>query len=372
MRIVFIAHRYWPSVGGVEKYLHELALALSQLGHEPTVIAAAHAENLPPADRHENIPILRFPATRSPLRCRWWFRRHRTLLRDADVISISNTHVWEYIWPWLELWVDPRRIFLIRHGMAMKFPVPEMHRARAARVQSNAAGVAHDGQFISRWLGVTADICPDQGLRPLADELPLVPTPKPNSALYIGRLEPDTGVAMYLDAIAALDPQRTGRFRLDLCGDGSLRPQLEARAQEERLSVRFLGRVANAQDLLGQYAFAFVDGRMAIQETMARRRPVISAFDTPLKRDYLCGESFSQHLFAAPTGVDLVRRVSELADNPAVRDEIVERAFEYARTLTWKATARRFLGLWTGASRSPAPSETTGRGAFAASASGLC
>ncbi|MCO6437539.1 MAG: glycosyltransferase family 4 protein [Phycisphaerae bacterium] len=348
MRIVFIVHRYWPSVGGVEKYVHELSVALRELGHDPLVVAAAHADRLPARGEHEGIPVLRFPATRSGIRCRWWFRRNRDLFRRADAVSVSNTHVWEYAEPWLDGLVDRRRIYLIRHGMGMKYPVPEEHRRRAARGQEGVAGVAHDGRFIERWLDVAADICPEQGLRPLADEIAHPAPGEPNSAIYVGRLELDTGIQTYLDAVAKLDPQRTGQFRLDVCGDGSLRENLEARVRRERLSVRFLGRIPDAQQLLGRHAFAFVDGRMVIQEAMARRRPVLSAYGHPLKRDYLCGESFSPFLFAASSGTDLANRVRKLAEDPRDMRETVERAFEFSRRLSWTETARRYLALWHG------------------------
>ena len=47
MKIVFLVHRYWPSVGGVEKYVHELGRALVDAGHEVDVVAGAHTVDLP-------------------------------------------------------------------------------------------------------------------------------------------------------------------------------------------------------------------------------------------------------------------------------------------------------------------------------------
>ena len=47
MRILFFVHRYWPSVGGVEKYIFELARSLMDGGHAVTVVAGDHIGSLP-------------------------------------------------------------------------------------------------------------------------------------------------------------------------------------------------------------------------------------------------------------------------------------------------------------------------------------
>ena len=53
MKIVFFVHRYWPRVGGVERYIHCLARALVGMGHDVTVVAGAHALDLPESEEQE-------------------------------------------------------------------------------------------------------------------------------------------------------------------------------------------------------------------------------------------------------------------------------------------------------------------------------
>lgn len=346
MRIVFLVHRYWPLVGGVEKYIHELAKALLAMGHEVDVVTGAVKEGLPPGEIHEGVRIHRYPALRSPMRSRWWFVKDFAIFQRADVIHVSNTHVLEYLWRMLGIFVDRRKVFLTRHGMSYVYPVPESEKRRARRSLSLAAGVVHDGEFIGKWLGVAPDLCPDQGLSPVADDIEFVPEPPPNAATFIGRLEPDSGIGIYMDGVRRLTRELGRNFELDLFGDGSLSPELRRTAVEEGLPIRFHGRVPNAQRQIGDTCFAFIDGRMAIQEAMARRRLVFAAYVDPLKRDYVGTEPFSPHLVAAGTGDELAQRVCYYIDHPHDRRAMVDRAFEHARALSWHRTADTYVRFW--------------------------
>ncbi len=346
MRILFFVHRYWPDVGGVEKYIHRLARALYAMGHEVHVLAGVTRADWVPSEDHEGVSVHRFPMYRSPFRARCWILRNIRLLQNADVIHVSNTHMLEFFWRMVGGLISRRKVFLTRHGMSYLYPVPDWEKRRAVRSLRLAAGVVHDGAFIQKWLELEPDLCPDQGLFPPADELTPQPEPPPNSAIYIGRLEPDSGIRIYLDAVEHLNRSGSRPFRLDVYGDGSLGPSLEARIRREQLPVVFHGRVPDAQNHITDGCFAFIDGRMAIQEAMARRRLVLPAYPDPLKRDYVGTESFSPYVVPVADGVDLARRVVHYIERPGERCALVERAFGHARTLTWERTARAYLGFW--------------------------
>jgi|GEM_PF-1368779 len=346
LNILFFVHRFYPSIGGVEKYIYELSRSLLASGHEVTVVAGDHTGSLPPSESCERIAIRRFPATRSPLRCRLHLLRMRSLFRHADVISVSNTHMLEYYWRMLGPFVDMRKLFLIRHGMSCVYPVPVSDAVRAKRSLGLVRGVVHDGHFIEKWLKVRANLCPDQGLSPEADTLEPVAEPPPTFASFVGRLEPDSGIRLYIEAVRILTREYGRSFHLDVYGDGSLLPTLRAVVARDALPVRFHGRTPNAQEFLSRSCFAFVDGRMAIQEAMARRRVVVAAYVDPLKRDYVSGEAFSPYLFSACDARTLAETVRRLIDRPEERSAAVQRAFEHARTLQWSRTADEIVGLW--------------------------
>jgi len=277
---------------------------------------------------------------------RHWFHRHRRLLQSAEVIHVSNTHTLEFLWRMAGRWLDRRRVFLTRHGMSFRFPVPERERQRARRSLKLASGFVHDGLFIEKWLNVHADLCPNQGLSPPADELQPVPEPSPNSAVFIGRLEPDSGLDLYLDAIGILQRSFNHPFQLEVYGDGSLMSSMRQRVERESIQVSFHGSKSDGQNYLTHGSFAFVSGRMTMQEAMARRRLVIAAYMHPLKRDYIVGEPFGGHVVAAGSGEEIARQVAYYLHHPEERANRISRAFEYARTLRWERTAHAYLEFW--------------------------
>lgn len=346
MTIVFFVHRIRPSVGGVEKYVWELSRALHAAGHSVTVVAGDHTGSLAASEVLDGITIRRFPAMRSPIRCRWHLLRMIGLFRRADVVSISNTHMLEYFWRTFGPLVEMRKLFLIRHGMSCHYPVPDFDKRRAVRSLDLVRGVIHDGRFIEKWLGVTPDLCPDQGLSPPAAELPPIPEPPPSTAAFVGRLEHDTGIRIYIEAVRLLVQEHGRLFRLDVYGDGSLLPSLREEVARQNLPVVFHGSTPHAQDKLSDVCFAFVDGRMVVQEAMARRRVVLAAYVNPLKRDYVCAESFGPYLFASGDARNLAATALYLIDRPEERHAAVERAFSHACGLTWTATAARFVNFW--------------------------
>ena len=349
MHIAFLVPRYWPDLGGVEKYVHELGKALFAVGHRVTVVAPAYQPSLPDVEFRDGVEIRRFPAYRSPLRCWVALTRMRRRFTKADVVHISNVDMVEYYHRMIG-WIIPRRpIFMTRHGMSYQCPVPIEEKRRAARAATLVDGIIDDGVFIAKWLGVPSTAALDQGLSPTTDELDHVPEPPPTSAVFIGRLDWDSGIENYIEAINLLVHQHRPRISLDVYGGGHLQGELRARVERQQLPITFHGWVNDAQNRLTDGCFAFVSGRLAIQEAMARRRLVVATYVNQLKRDYVCEESFSPHLVVGGTPPELAALVIRYAQHNEERARIVDGAFAHAKNLTWHRTAQGFLKLWRSA-----------------------
>ncbi|WP_410614180.1 glycosyltransferase [Amycolatopsis sp. lyj-109] len=96
-------------------------------------------------------------------------------------------------------------------------------------------------------------------------------------ALCLARLEPQKRHDVLLDAWAAVD----GDAVLWLAGDGSLRPELERRAQALGRRVEFLGTRADVPDLLAAADVTVLTSDweglpLAVLESMAAGRPVVA------------------------------------------------------------------------------------------------
>ena len=153
---------------------------------------------------------------------------------------------------WASIWAQPRSL---AHAAALPL-VRRIYRDADAVV----AYGEHSRRFVARWRGHDDDIVvapqavePELFARPVAEaersafrdrhdlgDRPLV--------LYVGRLVPEKGVGVLLEAWEHISPQAT----LVLVGDGPL-----AQATHGRPGVRLLGPVARA-DLPAAYASAAV------------------------------------------------------------------------------------------------------------------
>ena len=135
-------------------------------------------------------------------------------------------------------------------------------------------------------------------------------------------------------------------FRLDVYGDGTLLPSMRERTKRRNLPITFHGRRPDAQDRITDACFAFIDGRMAIQEAMARRRLVLAAYHDPLKFDYVAGERFSPYLISAASGGALALHVRHFLHHPGGGAIRAERAFWHPCLLVRESTGADCLPLW--------------------------
>jgi glycosyltransferase involved in cell wall biosynthesis len=346
LNVVFFTYRYWPAIGGVEKYVHELGKSLVGMGHRVAVVTGAHEPGLPRRETKDGLDIHRYPAYRSRVRCWLALQRLRPVFEAADVVHISDVLMVEYYHAMVAWTVRRRPIFLTRHGMSCRCPVPVEEKQRALRASRLVDGTIDDGNFIARWLGVPGDTVLDQGLRPSAADIEQTPEPAVDAAVFVGRLEWDSAVTKFIEAVAVLRRDYGIELPLEVYGDGSLRAELDQRVRRDNLPVRLHGFVEGAQDRYADAKFAFASGRLAIQEAMVRRRLVITTYVNDLRRDYVSGEPFSPYLEVGATPEAIADRVAHFIANPADRARRVQEAYDHVCTLSWDRTARGYLDLW--------------------------
>ncbi|WP_435736860.1 glycosyltransferase family 4 protein [Cellulosimicrobium sp. PMB13] len=154
--------------------------------------------------------------------------------------------------------------------------------------------------------------------------------------LVAQRLEPEKRTDVAVRAFQASGLAAAG-WRLDVAGDGALRPELEALSAELGLdgSVRFLGRRDDVPDLMASAAVLLapcpVEGLgLSVLEAMAAGLPVVAA-DAGGHAELLGGLDAHQ-LYAPTDAVTAGRSLAALAADPARRDEVARGEQERQRT----------------------------------------
>jgi glycosyltransferase involved in cell wall biosynthesis len=167
--------------------------------------------------------------------------------------------------------------------------------------------------------------------------------------LTAGRIDPEKNPLLLVEAVAALERARPGRFRLIWAGVGPLADAVRRRAAELQIEDRvdLLGYVPFRPDLLALYrrAHAFVHVSLTegvpqvLAEALASGTPVV-ATDVGGVRSAL--DEGRAGLLVPPGDAEAVAAaVIRLADDEELRSGLVQRGLALARERTLEAEAAR-------------------------------
>lgn len=347
MRIVMLTPAFAPRRGGVERHVRRVSEELAALGHEVTVVTRALAD-APAMERLGAVEVVRVPGG--------WrggvalLRRHRRLLRQADVIHCHDAYPFLCWYAPLRLPLRLPRAFVTFHGYEA-WPIPREAIRWRRWVRRQCAGALCVGGFIHRWYGTPCEDVTYGGVD-LPETAP--PDVTETRAVFVGRLERDTGVLDYLRLLATLRNAHGVEMPLDVCGDGSLMHEGRRCAEQEGLTVRWHGMVDDPSRVLLGARFALVGSYLGMWEAMACGALVIALYDNPLKRDYL------EH-FPPARGADGFEPAVEVCGSPEAgagqmawllaHPEVMQARLQAGRALaarqSWRRVADQYLALWS-------------------------
>lgn len=255
MRILQVAPRYYPALGGAERHVQSLSEELVRFGHRVVVVTMTHNKNLPRFEVINGVKVLRLPAVgpaayRIPIGLIRYLVQHK---ESFDVVHAHNYHA-----PPLLLTVAACRgrtvISPFFHGRGHTFMAKALH-------------MIYDPLAISilRWAG--AAICLSAGeaervtteLGIAEERIAVIPSglwlagaSSLSSAkrrdfltLSVGRLEHYKRIDRVIKAL----PHLPDEYTLVIIGVGRARKRLEQYSKQLGISerVHFLGRVSNSE-----------------------------------------------------------------------------------------------------------------------------
>lgn len=110
-----------------------------------------------------------------------------------------------------------------------------------------------------------------------------------NGAVFVGRLERNTGLLQYIETIAILKEMHGVEVSLTLCGKGSLQREASDLAMSKGIAIEQMGLVPNLQAMMNSNHLCLTAGYLSILEAMSLGHPVIGIARSPLKTVYLKG-----------------------------------------------------------------------------------
>jgi glycosyltransferase involved in cell wall biosynthesis len=167
--------------------------------------------------------------------------------------------------------------------------------------------------------------------------------------LTVGRLEPEKNPQLLIDALAGLEREAPGRYRLTWVGRGPLEDEIRQLVSDRGLDdrVEFIGYVAFDGGLLDLYRRAHLFVHVSLSEGMPKVLIEALACGTPVVATDVGGvraalDDGAAGALVPPDDLDaLTAAIRRMSDDAELRDGYVRRGLELARGMTLEAQAAR-------------------------------
>jgi len=356
MTILFLARRFYPQVGGVEKHVLEIGKRLVKKGNKVIVIAEfeknTNSQNYHSASKSarltgkvEGIEILRINAGADN-----WFKkfriwkelwRLRKLIIFADIVHCHDVFFWYLPFRFL---YPTKKVYTTFHGYEGN-SIPGKKAIFMHKLSEKLSfGNICVGEVLVKWYGTKPTFVTygavdkaliSQGSRLLKANKDII---------FIGRLEEETGILEYLKALNNLK-QKNINLSLDVYGDGALMYESIKYSKAHDLNVRLKGFIGNADEYIKNYEYVFCSRYLGILEAMALRKPVFAVYNNEIKKDYLQMAPFAKYISITSDGVLISNAVASYIEKKNLE---VARAYLWVKNETWEKMFNLYLRLWRG------------------------
>ncbi len=342
MRVLFFSRLFYPHIGGVEKHVAEISKRLARLGYQVGIITE-ELNTVISKPKSKKIKVYRIPIGASEKLKKfwiwWWLFKNRKLIEKADIIHAHDVAFW--YGPFRFLYFK-KPFYITFHGYE-QYPLSQKAILIRKISEKLAVGNICVGDFMPKWYGTKANFITYGAVA--NKYCPKAPNNSRQSAIFIGRLDEQTGIMTYL-RLLKICKEKGIDLPLIVCGDGSFREKMEKFIKENKLDVQILGFIDNPEKYLSQVRFAFVSRYLAILEAMASRRLVFASYDNPLKKDYLRMAPFAKWIIIESSAEAMYNKLAYYRRHPKEEKKMVEAAYNWAKEQTWEKMVDICLKLW--------------------------
>lgn len=333
MTILFFTHFFYPHIGGVEKHVFEISKRLVKKGHTVFVITENHGWE--PTDIKDNIHIHRIPVGKEDwfkkFRIWIWLWKYRKYMKEADVIHCHDVFFWYLPFRFL---YPSKKVYTTFHGYET-YPISKKAIFIRKLSEKLSRGNICIGDFIKKWYGTHPSfVLYGAAENPISE----YPIQKKHSAVFIGRLDDQTGIMTYVEAIKIIR-KKFPNFQLQIIGDGYLSKRVQK-------SFPVNGFKENPLPYLQKSRFAFVSRYLGILEAMAQKRLVFAVYDNPVKEDYLKTSPMSNYINIDNNPVTLAEKMNFYLSHPEEEKKRIAKAYAFASKQTWEKIVGIYEDLW--------------------------
>ena len=295
----------------------------------------------------EGFKVYRIPRSKIPktgLIWRWiWLLLHLKLVWKADIIHFYDFDV-------LIKWFLPFRFIFLRkkyfitfHGYE-GFPLRYRHILYRKIAEKITHGNICVGEFIKRWYRTKPDI-----IYYAAVHQSLVEAPKQagKDIVFIGRLEKDTDLMNYLEAVNLFYKKTGCDAPFKILGSGLLKNKMTEYLKTNNIPYEYLGSEPNPEKYLKNARVVLASSYLSILESLALGKIVIAFYSNNLKRDYLKSFPGSDKAFFVTESIkETASLLSSVYSNPEKYNDMITSGLDLAKELTWDRVADKYISLY--------------------------
>lgn len=338
MNIIFFSRLFYPHVGGVEKHVLEISRTLIRKNHKVTVITENYDE-LPIHDSFEGINIIRINTGKNEKFKKFviWFKlfKYISLIWNAKIIHCHDIFFWylpfRFIFPF-------KKVYTTFHGYeANETPNNKsifMHKIAEKLSNGNICV----GNFFEKWFGTKPNIVTFGAVDKKIINSKTENKEIKKDAMFLGRLEEETGIMRYLEAIKEL------KISIDIYGDGKLEKKVRDYIKANKLNAELKGFIFNATDYIHEYKYIFTSRYLGILEAMALKKPVFSEYNNLIKKDYLEMTPFSKFISISSNSTGIASEFNKYKKGKSNIN--VDKGYEWVKDKTWEKMVDNYLVLW--------------------------
>ena len=336
MNILFLTRLYFPHIGGVERHVEEIGKRLIVKGKGVTVVTTKYAKELKLTEKKDGVEIIRFRQPRIKylgLLYTWlWMLKNIDLIKESDIVHVHDVFIWYLPFRFL---FPKKAVYITFHGRWGKYPIPfsDIIQKRLGVKLSNK--VISVGEYIPKNYGFKSDITLYGGVDIPSGNI----DKKENLIIYVGRLDEDTGLTVFLDAVRCIRSLDYGvKLKVEFLGDGKLRGGCER-----------YGRVHGFTDPAPFYKkakFCFASGYLTIHEALVNKCLVFTAYMHSLQKDYYVLTPFSKFITISDNPQKLAERLIYLSKNKKTAQKLIVTGYNWVKSETWEKLTDQYLELW--------------------------
>lgn len=352
MTILFFSRRFYPLIGGVEKHVFEISKRLIKKGHKVIVITEYEKntndsayQSLSSSARVEGIKILRVNvgSNNKFKKFRIWLQllKHLQLIKSADIVHCHDVFFWylpfRFLFPF-------KKVYTTFHGYEGN-DLPTKKAIFSHKLAEKLSfGNICVGDFLKKWYGTKPTVVTYGAVDKKLIEQGIKNIKSTKEAVFLGRLEQETGIMEYLKALVVLKNKNIN-IQMDVLGDGFLKEEAKRYVAKNKLKVNFKGFIPNATDYLKDYKYVFTSRYLGILEAMALRKPIFTEYNNNIKKDYLEMAPFAGFVSISRNGEEISNNFQDLINGKSRID--VDKAYTFVKTETWDKMTKTYLKLWS-------------------------